>query len=607
MIDRKRRNMVMKKEKKESAFKRLMRYAGSYRYFTYASIIMSAFSAVVALFPFVYLWKIIKEVLDVMPEYSRAEGIVHNGWMAVIMALISMILYCIALLCSHKAAFRIATNIKISAVEHVKELPIGPIENMGSGKLRKIISDSAAATETYLAHQLPDTATAMITPVALLIMLFIFDWKLGLVSLLPVIIAFLCMGGMMGKKMAEDMKNYQNSLEDMNNEAVEYVRGMPVVKTFGQSVFTFKRFRDSISNYGKFCISYTKQCRKPMIEFEVAINSTFAFLTGAALIVTANGVITEKFVVNFLFYLIFTPIVATTFTRMLFASENNMVVEDALTRIDELINMPVLDNKDKKKNVTDYSIELRNVTYRYDNAATNALNNVSMVIKNGEVTAFVGPSGGGKSTTAALIDRFFDVTQGEILIGGVNVKDIPKEQLNDMISYVFQNNKLLKGTIKENLKMAKKDATDAQIEKALHLAQCDDIMAKLPNGIDTVIGTKGIYLSGGETQRVAIARAILKDSPIVILDEATAFADPENEALVQKAFMELGKNKTVIMIAHRLSTVKNADCIYVLRDGSVYERGTHNELVSKADTGNNYRHMWSEYERTIDWKVGGQL
>lgn len=597
----------MKKEKKESAFKRLMKYAGSYSRLTYVSLILSAVSAICALFPFVYLWKIIKEVFDVMPEYSKADGIVTNGWMAVFMALISMLLYFVALLFSHKAAFRVATNIKFEALDHVRKLPIGPIESIGSGKMRKIISESAAATETYLAHQLPDTATAIITPVALVVMLFVFDWKLGLVSLIPVVIAFLCMMGMMGKKMAEDMKKYQNALEDMNNEAVEYVRGMPVVKTFGQSVFTFKKFRESISSYGRFCISYTKQCRKPMIEFEVAINSTFAFLTCTALIVTANGAITDKFVVNFLFYLIFTPIVSTTFTKILFASENNMIVEDALARIDELINLQELDNSEKEIKIKDYSIELRNVTYRYENAVSDALSNVSMVIKNGAITAFVGPSGGGKSTTAALIDRFFDVKFGKILIGGVDVKDIPKEQLNNMISYVFQNNKLLKTTIKENLKMAKKDATDEEILRALHLAQCDDIMAKLPDGINTVIGTKGIYLSGGETQRVAIARAILKDSPIVILDEATAFADPENEVLVQKAFTELGKNKTVIMIAHRLSTVKDADCIYVLKDGRVYESGTHDELVAKEDTGSNYRHMWNEYEKSIAWKVGGQI
>lgn len=602
-----RRESKKVKEKKQSAFSRLMEYAGQYKAYTYVSLILSAASAVFALFPFVYLWKIIKEVIEVMPDFSKAEGIVHNGWMAVIMALISMVLYFTALLCSHRAAFRIATNIKFKAIDHVKRLPVGSIEQMGSGKMKKIILESAAATETYLAHQLPDTANAMVTPVAIIAILFIFDWKLGLVSLIPIGIALVSMMGMMGKKMAADMKRYQDSLEDMNNEAVEYVRGMPVVKTFGQSVFTFKRFRDAISSYGKFCISYTKQARGPMVGFEVAINSTFAFLTCVALFVTRNGVIDEKFIVNFLFYVIFTPLVTTTFQKIIFMSENNMLVEDSLNRVDALLALEPLKESDNNKIIDNYDIELENVSYQYDGADKMAVSDMSITIPNGAHVAFVGPSGGGKSTTAALIARFFDVTKGSVKIGGTNIKDIPKDELNQMISYVFQNNKLLKATIRENLKMAKSDATEADMMEALHLAQCDDIIAKLPDGIDTMLGTKGIYLSGGETQRIAIARAILKDSPIVILDEATAFADPENEALVQKAFDEIGKNKTVIMIAHRLSTVRDADNIYVLSEGKVIESGTHDELLNSSSEDTGYRHMWNEYQKSITWKVGGAL
>lgn len=605
-----RRNMLqkgvvikMKKEKKESAFSRLMKYAGGYKGYTYTSLVLSAVSAVLALFPFIYLWKIIKEVIEVKPDFSQATGIVHNGWMAVIMALVSMLMYFVALLCSHRAAFRIATNIKLESLAHVRKLPIGPIESTGSGKMRKVILESAAATETYLAHQLPDTVYAMITPVVLIVMLFVFDWKLGLVSLIPVVLAFANMAGMMGKSMAEDMRHYQDALEDMNNQAVEYVRGMPVVKTFGQSVFTFKRFRDSISQYGKFCISYTKRCRRPMIGFEIAINSVFAFLTCAALFVTRNGVIDEKFVVNFLFYIIFTPIISTTFTKIMFMSENNMLVEDALGRVDALLALQPLTESTQQQKVKDYTVELKDVTYRYEGADTDAVAGLSFTIPQGSMAALIGPSGGGKSTTAALIARFFDVTGGSIQIGGVNIQDIPKEQLNQMISYVFQSNKLLKTTIRENLKMAKKDATDAEITKALHLAQCDDIIAKLPQGVDTMLGTKGIYLSGGETQRIAIARAILKDAPIVILDEATAFVDPENEALVQKAFTEISKNKTVIMIAHRLSTVKDADQIFVLQNGKLTEQGTHAELIAREESGNNYKHMWNEYQKSITWKI----
>lgn len=596
-----------KSPKKESAFSRLMAYAGSYKGFSYASIIMSAVSAVLALFPFIYLWKIIKEVIAVTPDFSKADGIVHNGVMAVVMALISMLVYFAALLCSHRAAFRIAANMKITVLNHVKKLPLGMVDSMGSGRVRKIIAESAEATETYLAHQLPDTANAMLTPVALIVMLFIFDWRLGLLSLVPVVLAFVNMAGMLGKKMAEDMRHYQDSLEDMNNQAVEYVRGMPVVKTFGQSVFTFKKFRDSISSYGKFCMSYTKMCRRPMVLFEVSINSVFAFLTCAALVVSAGGNITDKFVVNLLFYIIFTPIISTTFTKMMFMTENNMLVEDALTRVQSILDLEPLPENGTDSKVSDYSIELKNATFRYEGAQRDAVSGISLKIPQGKHVAFVGPSGGGKSTTAALIARFFDVNGGSISIGGVDIKDVPKAQLNDMIAYVFQNNKLLKLSIRENLKLAKPGATEEEIKRALHLAQCDDIIAKLPNGIDTQLGTHGTYLSGGETQRIAIARALLKDAPIVILDEATAFADPENESLVQKAFDEISKNKTVIMIAHRLSTVKAADKIFVLKDGRVVQNGTHDELLADNAQENNYKKMWDEYRKSVTWKVGGAI
>jgi ATP-binding cassette subfamily B protein IrtA len=596
-----------KSPKKESAFSRLMAYAESYKGFSYASVIMSAVSAVLALFPFIYLWKIIKEVIEVAPDFSRADGIVHNGVMAVVMALASMLIYFAALLFSHKAAFRVAANMKLTVLNHVKKLPVGAVDSLGSGRMRKIIAESAEATETYLAHQLPDTASAMLTPVALIVMLFIFDWKLGLVSLIPVVLAFVNMAGMLGKKMAEDMRHYQDSLEDMNNQAVEYVRGMPVVKTFGQSVFTFKKFRDSISSYSKFCISYTKRCRRPMVLFEVAINSVFAFLTCAALIVTAGGVVTDKFVVNLLFYIIFTPIISTTFTKMMFMSENNMLVEDALTRVQSILDMEPLKENDCDKKVRDYSIELKSVSFRYEGAERDAVSELSIKIPQGSHVAFVGPSGGGKSTTAALIARFFDVSSGSISIGGVDIKKLSKSQLNSMIAYVFQNNKLLKMSIRENLKLAKPDATDAELKRALHLAQCDDIIEKLPKGIDTELGTHGTYLSGGETQRIAIARALLKDAPIVILDEATAFADPENESLVQKAFDEIGKNKTVIMIAHRLSTVKDTDEIFVLKEGRLARSGSHEELLAAGGKDNCYKKMWDEYRKSVTWKVGGMV
>ena len=596
--------MAKQKEKKQTPVSRLMEYAGSFQYLAVASWVLAAVSAFVALVPFYFIWRLIKEVLRVAPDYGAAQNLSTYGWSAVGFAILSMLIYIGALICSHLAAFRVQANMRSRLMRHILSLPIGFMDDEGSGKIRKIVNESSAATETYLAHQLPDTANAMVTPLAMIVILFVFDWKLGLLSLIPVVIAFLNMFGMLGKAMAGDMKKYQDSLEDMNNEAVEYVRGMPVVKTFGQSVFTFKRFRDSISRYSKFCISYTKRCRRPMIGFEIAINSVFAFMTCAAVLVTRNGVVDEKFVVNFIFYVIFTPIISTTFTKIMFMSENDMLVKDSLQRINELLNIEPLKKSDiNNAGVKDYSVELKNVTYRYAGASKDALSNLSLTVPSGKMAALIGPSGGGKSTTAALIDRFFDVTEGSILIGGVDIRDIPKEELNKMIAYVFQDNKLLKMSIKDNLKLAKSNATDDEINNALHLAQCDDIIAKLPDGVNTMLGTKGVYLSGGERQRIAIARAILKDSPIVILDEATAFADPENEALVQKAFTQIGKNKTVIMIAHRLSTVKDADIIYVLQNGRVSESGTHNELVAKEETQDNYRHMWNEYQKSIAWKV----
>ena len=575
----------MKKEKQDSAFSQLMNYAGSYKMFTYTALVLSAVSAVLALFPFVYLWRIIKAVINAVPDYGNADGIVHNGWMAVIMALVSMLIYFAALLCSHRAAFRVATNIKTTALTHIRKLPIGPLESLGSGKVRKMILESAAATETYLAHQLPDTANAMVTPLAMIVILFVFDWKLGLLSLIPVVIAFLNMFGMLGKAMAGDMKKYQDSLEDMNNEAVEYVRGMPVVKTFGQSVFTFKRFRDSISRYSKFCISYTKRCRRPMIGFEIAINSVFAFMTCAAVLVTRNGVVDEKFVVNFIFYVIFTPIISTTFTKIMFMSENDMLVKDSLQRINELLNIEPLKKSDiNNAGVKDYSVELKNVTYRYAGASKDALSNLSLTVPSGKMAALIGPSGGGKSTVSKLAARFYDADKGTIKLGGRDISTINPENLLSAYSIVFQDVTLFNNTIMENIRIGRKGATDEEVINAAKEAQCDEFIRKLPQGYQMVIGENGCALSGGERQRISIARALLKDSPIILLDEATASLDADNETLIQQAISRLIKDKTVIIIAHRMRTVSGADKIVVLEDGIVKEQGRPEDLIKNNGT-----------------------
>ena len=589
----------MKKENKPSAFSRLMEYAGSYKILTYMSWILSFLSALTALLPLVYIFFIIREVLEVAPDFSKATSIVQNGIMAVVFSAAALVIYFSALMCSHVSAFRIGSNIKRKLLKHISKLPLGFSDEMGSGKLRKIINDSSAAAETYLAHNLPDMAGAIATPLGMVVMMFVVDWRFGLVSILPIILAFLCMGKMIGPAMKEDMRLYNNALEDMNNEAVEYVRGIPVVKTFGQTVHSFSRFKASIQNYYKFCIAYTKRCRQPMLFFMLFINSAFAFLIALALILSNGGAnVTSNIILNFLFYVIITPVIVTTMQRVMFMSEGNMTVADAFDRIDFVLDRKPFENSKNSKKPDNHSVAFENVSFSYDGEKL-ALDNVSFEAKSGTSLALVGPSGGGKTTVAGLIARFWDVQNGAVKIGGVNVKDIPKEELMNTVSYVFQDSKLLKRSILENVRLSRPDATEQEVMIALEKAQCTDIIEKLPDGINTVIGAKGVYLSGGEQQRIAIARAILKDAPIVVLDEATAFADPENEYLVQNSFKELSKNKTVIMIAHRLSTIQGCDNIIVLDNGKISEQGVHDELLKKI-----YNKMWKDYQSSVSWKVG---
>lgn len=575
-----------------------MGYAGKHKYFTYASWALAALSAFVALLPFIYIWKIVKEMLDVAPNFSEAVGLVKNGVMAMVFAIAAFLVYIGALMCSHLAAFRVATNMRILATEHIAKLPLGYVDSFGSGKLRKIINDSTGATENYLAHQLPDKYAAIATPIGLLALLFIFDWRLGLLSLVPVILAFLIMSTMTGKRMAEKMKQYNNALENMSNEAVEYVRGIPVVKTFGQSVYSFKKFKGTIDEYEKWVVSYTKDLRVPMMFYTAAINGVFAFLIAGALWFTHGGV-TNAFLLNLIFYIVITPVISLTLTKIMYMSENNLIVRDALERIDEVLNASLVQESKSPEKPKDGSIKLSDVHFSYDDKK-EVIRGVSMNIGAGQTVALVGPSGGGKSTLASLMARFFDVNSGSIKIGGADVREIEKKELADTVSFVFQNSRLIKASILENVKLGRPNATDKEAVAALHAAQCDDIIEKMPQGVNTIIGTKGVYLSGGEQQRIAIARAVLKNSPVIILDEATAFADPDNEVKVQKAFSSLAKNKTVVMIAHRLSTVENADCIYVISDGQVEESGSFGELIQKNGL---FAKMWKDYSASVEWKV----
>jgi len=578
-----------------------MEYAGPFRTLTYMSLVLSALSSVLSLMPFVYLWRIIREVLQVQPDFSKATGIVHNGWMAVLFSVLAWIVYIGAMVCSHGGAFRTASNMKKALLRHIARLPIGFADDMGSGRVRRTVTEVTGSTETLLAHNLPDMAGAMTMPVCMLVMLFIYDWRYGIACLIPIALSFAAMMSMAGPAMQEDMRQYQNALERMSNEAVEYVRGIPVVKTFGQTVFSFHRFKASIDDYCDFCMHYTRIMRRHMLGYTVIINSAFFFILSLTLFLIRGGNYRMDILLNFLFYVIFTPSIATTMSKVMFMSENSMKINDAVERTDRILSIRPLPEPEHGLEPEGSAVELEDVTYRYEPDAPAAVSHLSLKAEPGEIVAIVGPSGSGKTTAAGLISRFFDPQEGRVLIGGTDVRQIPKDVLMRHVAYVFQDNRLLKRSIADNLRAAKPDATESEMMEALEKAQCLDIIGRLPDGIDTVLGTRGTYLSGGEQQRIAIARAILKNADVVVLDEASAFADPECEAQVQQAFREIARGRTVIMIAHRLSTVRSADRICVLENGSVREEGKHEELLQKNGL---YASMWAEYLKAVDWKVG---
>ncbi|WP_347994036.1 ABC transporter ATP-binding protein [uncultured Eubacterium sp.] len=586
--------------KKQSSLSKLFGYADKFKYLSILSWVLSVISAWIALVPFYYIWKIMEEILNVAPNYTAAKNLSGYGWKAVGFSILSMFIYICALMCSHIVAFRVQSNIRLGLMKHIVTLPMGFIDKEGSGKIRKIVNESSEATEAYIAHQLPDKAGAIATPVGLLVLLLSFDWRLGLLSLIPVVLAFAIMGTMTGENMKKKMAEYQKALDEMSSEAVEYVRGIPVVKTFGQSIFSFKRFKLAIDKYEKWTIEYTKEMRVPMTTYTMIINAVFAVLI-AATFWLSNDAVDNKFLLNLIFYIIVTPIITVTLSKIMYQSENDLIVDEAISRIESILDKKALQEGDGDKIVEEYSITFDNVYFRYDDATKDALHNINLKINEGEHIAFVGPSGGGKTTLASLVARFFDPIKGTITIGNVDVKDIPSEKLNDMVSFVFQDSKLLKTSIFENIRMGNKEASREEVMEALKNAQCQDIIDKMPNGIDTIIGTNGTYVSGGEAQRLSIARAMLKNAPILILDEATAFADPDNETKVQEAFSRLSKGKTVIMIAHRLSSIVDADKCYVLKDGKITESGKHKELLKANGV---YAHMWQEYNKSIDWKVG---
>lgn len=587
-------------QKKQSSLSRILSYAGRHKNLTLLGCILSAMSAVLGLIPYVCVWLAARNVLESWPALEGISGLARWGWTAVWTAIGSIALYFAALMSTHIAAFRTARNIRRTAMAHVLNLPLGFFTGNQSGRLRKLIDDNAGLTEDLLAHKLPDLAGTIVTPIAAIVMLFLFDWKMGLLCLLTMVLALLSMCMMMGGKNAGFFHRYQKEIERMSGEAVEYVRGIPVVKMFQQTVYSFKAFYAAIRDYSDLASQYAMSCRVGQTCFLTFINGAFALLIPAALLLSSSKDI-RTVLVNFIFYALFAPACGQMINRIMYMSEAIMEADEAVGRLDEILGQKPMEESKMQKRPVNANISFDHVTFTYPGADRPALDNVSFSARPGQVTALVGPSGGGKTTAASLIPRFWDTDSGTVAIGGVNVREMNTEDLMSQVAFVFQDTRLFKESLLENIRAARPEATRDEVLAAAHAAQCDDILQKLPQGLDTVVGTKGIYLSGGEQQRIALARAILKNAPIVVLDEATAFADPENEYQIQKAFEVLTKNKTVLMIAHRLSTVQNADSIIVLSDGKVVEQGSHESLLALRGV---YTAMWEDYQRSARWKVG---
>ena len=591
----------MSKTQNKNKFIRLLNYSGNYKYLSILGMIFSALSAISLLIPFIYIWEVVNAILAVAPNFSQAQNLDTYAFNAFAFAVLGIILNFFGLMGTHLSAFKNEKNMKDAAVSHLLKLPLGYFSNHTSGGLRKIIDYSTTKTETFLAHQLFDLIGAIVTPIVFLILLFSFDWLLGLICLIPIVLCFIFMYPMFSSKSQNLMVEYQTYLEKMNSEAVEYVRGIPVTKAFQQSVYSFKNFIDAIRNYGKFSTDYSLSTQLPMTSFTVSINGFFALLIPAGILL-GGSVVDKKFLADFIFYVIFTPICAVMMNKIMTVSQDWMLASHALEGIEAILDEePLVETKNPQK-PKNHSIEFEGVFFDYDKTDSDEhiLNDVNIKINENDSVALVGPSGGGKTTIASLIPRFWDVNQGSIKVGDVDVRDISTNELMKNISFVFQNTTLFKDSIYNNVAIGRKGATRSDVLNALHLAQCDDIIDELPDGIDTVIGSEGTYLSGGQQQRIALARAILKDAPIIILDEATALADPENEYMIQKAITEITKNKTVIMIAHRLSTVKNVDKIYVVDNGRIVEEGSHDALVENKGL---YSRMWDEFNNSIQWKV----
>ena len=572
----------------------LLDFAGKYKFLSYASCLLSGLSALIAILPFWYIWNITSCIIFSVNE----EYISFYAWQAVIYSVVSMFVYIAGLLCSHMAAFRIAANIRIKLLNHVSSLPLGFIEIIGTGKLRRIIIDTSASSENYIAHIMPDSYSALFSSIGLACLLFWSDWRLALVSIAPITLGLIIMAMMTGNNMRKKIAEYNSALNLMSNEAVEYVRGIPVVKTFGQSIFSFRRFVEAVSNYESWTVSYTNELRVPMTCYTVAVNSAFLFLIAAGVGISRSGV-SHEFMKNFMLAVITAPLISVRLTRTLRLRENQMTSQDALRRINEILSLkPLSIREDSLRPEREADVDIQSISFSY--GKNIALSNVTLNLKHGQTLALVGHSGGGKSTLAKLIARFFDVNKGRISISNINIQDMSTEDLMNQIAIVFQDSKLIKGSILDNVRMSRPEASRDEVIHALETAQCTDIIAKLPDGIDSIIGSEGVYLSGGETQRICIARALLKNAPVIILDEAAAYSDPDNEKRIHESLKALAHNKTVIMIAHRLSGIRNSDVIAVLDNGKLIESGSCDELIQNGGT---FSRMWNEYQSSLSWNI----